>query len=330
MKLGLPRILNLYHRYLPLMAGFFRNLPGVELVISPPTNKGIVARGIASTVDDACLPLKVAFGHLHELNGAVERIFLPRLVSLEPGSSMCPKFIGLPDMAKSCVDKQLPMISPVADVNRGRGGLLETLVSAGKELGFDDGIIESALSRGERAQAQYRADCLSGKDPVALLKAIEMQRDYRPPEEDGELNIRIIGRSYLLFDTFASLGIMEKLRRLGGRLLTNEAVDHRTIERELGRYKRPPYWTLGREILGAASYFLRQADTDGVVFVEPFQCGPASLLLTLVEAIAAEHPEVPFTALVLDEHTGDAGLMTRLEAFTDMIYRSRRQRKDRK
>jgi predicted nucleotide-binding protein (sugar kinase/HSP70/actin superfamily) len=323
LKLGLPRILNLYYRYLPLMAGFFRALPGVELVISPPTNKGIVGRGIASTVDDACLPLKVAFGHLHELNGQVDRIFLPRLVSLEPGSSMCPKFIGLPDMAKSCVAKDLPMITPVADVNRGRGGLLETLITAGKELGFEESVIENALSRGERAQARYRANCLSRKDPVALLEAVEKQRDYRPPKEEGDLNIRLLGRSYLLFDPHSSLGIMDKLRQLGGRLLTNEAVDHRTIERELGRYQRPPYWTLGREILGAASYFLRQPDSDGVVFVEPFQCGPASLLQTLVEAIAAEHPGVPFTALVLDEHTGDAGLMTRLEAFTDMIYRRR-------
>ncbi len=325
MRIGLPRILIHHYRYLPLFAGFFRET-GCEIVFSPPTNKGLVERGIASTVDDACLPLKVAFGHLHALvEAAVDYIFLPRLVSLEPGSSLCPKFIGLPDMARSCVDVDLPLLSPTADVNRHEGGLLETLSKAGLELGLDDATISRAVDRAETDQADFRAACLSGKDPGALLEAVEHQRDYHPPAEGDELELRVVGRSYLLFDPGSSLDLLGKLRAMGCRVLTHEAVDHSTIDRELAGLSRPPYWTLGREILGSASFFLRSPDVDGLVFVPPFQCGPASLLETLIEAQSRKHPLKPYTALVLDEHTGEAGLLTRLEAFLDMIRRRKRR-----
>jgi predicted nucleotide-binding protein (sugar kinase/HSP70/actin superfamily) len=325
MRIGLPRTLNLYYRYLPLIAAFFRRL-GVELVVSPPSNKELVAWGVASTVEDACLPLKATFGHIHALEGVVDHIFLPRLVSLEPGSSLCPKFIGLPDMAKSCVSVDLPLISPVADVNKGAGGILETLSEAGRVLGFDPGDIDRALGTGERAQASYRAECIQGKDPAALLRAIEREGPYLPPQEGDELELRVIGRSYLIFDPFISLEILKRLRGMGCRILTHESVDHQTLDREMGSYKRPPYWTLSREILGAAGYFMRQEEVDGLVFVLPFQCGPASMLETLVEAVANEHPQTPYTAIVLDEHTGEAGLMTRLEAFLDMIRRRKARR----
>ncbi len=322
MRIGLPRTLILYYRFLPLVATFFRRL-GVELVVSPPSNKDLVAWGIASTVDDACLPLKVTFGHIHALEGVVDHIFLPRLVSLEPGSSLCPKFIGLPDMVKSCISVGLPLISPVADVNKGAGGILETLGEAARLLGFGPEETEKALGAAERAQAAFRADCILGKDPAALLESIEKDRPYVAPQEGDELELRVIGRSYLLFDPFISLEILGRLRKMGCRILTHESVDHQTLDRELGSYKRPPYWTLGREILGAAGYFMRQEEVDGVFFVLPFQCGPASMLETLVEAVAARHPRMPYTSIVLDEHTGEAGLMTRLEAFLDMIRRKK-------
>ncbi|MCK4593049.1 hypothetical protein KAU45_01015 [bacterium] len=325
MRIGLPRTLILYYRYLPLIAAFFRRL-GVDLVISPPSNKELVARGIASTVDDACLPLKVTFGHIRALVGITDYIFLPRLVSLEPGSSLCPKFIGLPDMAKSCVAVDLPLLSPVADVNKGKGGVLETLSEAARELGYGPEEIDIALGAAEGAQAEYRAACIQGKDPEALLRSIESEKPYVHPEEGNELELRVIGRSYLIFDPFISLELLGKLRAMDCRVLTHESVDHQTLDRELGSLKRPPYWTLSREILGAASYFMRQAEVDGVVFALPFQCGPASMLQTLVEAIAVKHRQTPYTAVVLDEHTGEAGLMTRLEAFLDMIRRRKAKR----
>lgn len=326
MRIGLPRVLIHHYRFLPLFAGFFREL-GLEVVISPPTRKDIMRRGIDSTVDDACLPLKVAFGHLFELlESGVDRIFLPRLVSLEPGSSLCPKIIGLPDMALSCVNAGLPLLSPTADINRGRGGLLETLEQSARELGFSEEEIDRALSVAETAQAAFHTECLAGRDPEALLRSIETGEPYVHPVEGDELEIRVVGRSYLIFDAGSCLDILAKLRAMGCRVLTHEAVDHATQERELAGFKRTPYWTLSREILGAAGFFLRQSAVDGLVFVPPFQCGPASLLETLIESLARKHPQTGFTTLVLDEHTGEAGLMTRLEAFLDMIRRRKLSR----
>jgi len=50
-------------------------------------------------------------------------------------------------------------------------------------------------------------------------------------------------------------------------------------------------------------------------------CGPDSLMIDLLRRRAKGTK--PFLSLVIDEHTSESGLITRLEAFVDMIGRHR-------
>jgi predicted nucleotide-binding protein (sugar kinase/HSP70/actin superfamily) len=61
---------------------------------------------------------------------------------------------------------------------------------------------------------------------------------------------------------------------------------------------------------------------DGVITVSAFGCAPDSVMLGVV-ARAAQAAHVPHMAILLDEHSGEAGLVTRLEAFVDMLARQR-------
>jgi predicted nucleotide-binding protein (sugar kinase/HSP70/actin superfamily) len=64
--------------------------------------------GIKDTVNDACIPIKVFHGHVASLRNKVDCIFIPRLMSLEGSITLCPKFLGLPDMVKSSVENLPP------------------------------------------------------------------------------------------------------------------------------------------------------------------------------------------------------------------------------
>ena len=100
MKVGIPRGLFYFYHY-PLWKTFFRDL-GVEVEVSSDTNRTILDKGIQLALDETCLPVKVYYGHVWQLcNRQVDYIFLPRIVSIEPKSYICPKFMGMPDMIKS-------------------------------------------------------------------------------------------------------------------------------------------------------------------------------------------------------------------------------------
>jgi predicted nucleotide-binding protein (sugar kinase/HSP70/actin superfamily) len=86
-----------------------------------------------------------------------------------------------------------------------------------------------------------------------------------------------------------------------------------------------PYWTYEDEVVGAAGHYLDQ-DADGVLGVVCFGCGPDSMMLEVVQRAAKGAHKTPFSTIVIDEHTGEAGLVTRLEAFVDMLERRKKLR----
>jgi len=78
-KVGIPKALLFYYYY-PQWKTFFTKL-GVKTVISRDTTRGLLEKGLQSTVDEACLPVKLAVGHVLDLRDRVDYIFLPRMVS---------------------------------------------------------------------------------------------------------------------------------------------------------------------------------------------------------------------------------------------------------
>ena len=66
-------------------------------------------------------------------------------------------------------------------------------------------------------------------------------------------------------------------------------------------------------------HFLTDPGIDGIIHLISFGCGPDSLVGELVERRAQRGRGFPFLLLTLDEHSGEAGLTTRLEAFVDTL-----------
>ena len=81
------------------------------------------------------------------------------------------------------------------------------------------------------------------------------------------------------------------------------------------------FWTFSDLVLRATHYIYQKGTVDGVIHLTAFGCGPDSIVDKLMDMAAKQNENIPFMSLSIDEHTGDAGISTRLEAFTDMLRR---------
>jgi predicted nucleotide-binding protein (sugar kinase/HSP70/actin superfamily) len=64
---------------------------------------------------------------------------------------------------------------------------------------------------------------------------------------------------------------------------------------------------------------------SGLLLVSSFACGTSAVTNELIRLMVHDSGrEIPVLQLLFDEHTGEAGLATRLESFIDVIRMRRR------
>jgi len=319
-KVGIPRALFYYYHY-PLWEGFFRGI-GMEVIPSPPTNKAILNSGIGAAVDEACLPVKIFYGHVMALIDRVDCLFLPRLVSVERKAYICPKLMGLPDMIAAGVTGLPRVLSPCVDLSRRGRSVGDALEPVGYQLGKSAREIKRAVKLGLAEQRRFEDLVSQGYLPV---EALDMMAGHHVPEPPGAgIKVAVVGHSYNLFDSHISMNLVQKLRSMGAVVVTTDQIPEEVVEEEASRLPKRMFWTLGKRMLGGTFHFLSRTDIKGIIHLASFGCGPDSLVGELLERHARRQRGTPFMLLTIDEHTGEAGVVTRLEAFLDMIERRHR------
>lgn len=78
------------------------------------------------------------------------------------------------------------------------------------------------------------------------------------------------------------------------------------------------FWEFTNMLLGTAYEFMERDDIDGIIHITAFGCGPDSILEPFLTIDSEKHKK-PFMTLRIDEQTGESHIITRLEAFTDLI-----------
>lgn len=320
-KVGMPRGL-LFYKYGTLWKSFLENL-GAEVIISPKTNKRMFTDGAKLADSELCAPVKVYYGHSLALASQVDRLVIPRIVSTEKKTYTCPKFLGIPDLIRA-IDHPLPEIEgPVFDRKLGVRAHYRTILDWGRRYISSDIKILKAWRSAVAADKKFQDLLRQGYLPDEVITG-EMPEKVQV--EAPTTKVAIVGHPYNIFDNFISLNIVSKLRKRGIGILTPEMLSHSKMTRELTGLPKDLFWSYEKEILGSAFYWLRRHEVDGVIYVLSFACGPDSLIQVLIEKEAKEHEEVPLMSVVIDEHSGEAGLMTRIEAFLDMIeFRKNKQ-----
>jgi len=323
-RIGIARSL-LYYHYFYLWKTFFEEL-GVEVVLSSPTNKKILENGMKKAVDDTCLPVKLTFGHLMDLADRVDYLFIPRLVSIEPDAFTCPKLIGLPDMIKANLENLPTVLDTCFDIKKGIS-LYQSFLELGQNFTNKTALINNAFQKAEMKQKEFEKTMEKGLTPEEAIDIMEgspspaNNNPVKPRTED--LKIGLIGHPYNLYDNYINMDLIEKLRQGGCQVITAEMLPAPVMKKEAAAWREDIFWTMGRKMVGAAFHFFNSNRVDGIICCISFECGPDSLLEVLILEEARKHKEIPYMSLIIDEHTGEAGVVTRVEAFLDMIRRKR-------
>jgi len=302
-RIGIPFIF-FFHDYLPFWTTLLWEL-GFEVVVSPKTNRQIVSLGLELVLSEACFPVKVAHGHIQYLiDKKTDSIFLPSFIDLNTSKDRlgkglsCPHTQTIPYVSKVAFPG-IPIISPVVNLRRGRLFLIDELKRVFREFGIQKSHIIRALEIAQEAQGSFaRSIQQKGEEVLSTIK---------------DTTIVVIGRAYNAFDSGINLDIPRKLADLG---VTSIPFDFLPIEQYSIQNEWPNmYWRSGQRILMTAR-LVRDNPHLHALYISNFLCGPDSFIL---QFFRKDTGEKPFLHIEIDEHSADAGAITRCEAFLDSI-----------
>ena len=364
MKIGIPRGL-LYYYFFPFWKTFFQEL-GLEVVVSDTATKKTLTAGNRYAVDDMCLPVKLYLGHVDNLSGRTDYIFLPRYLGLGKRNKICPKLMGLPDVVTSKMNGKLPA-TLVPDINLCSGlvSLRKIYLQLGKKLNKNILKREVAFWKAYHQQLVFKRLQKKGftaregikaindkikainnnKDKSAIMNKVDSKESApgrsnlseksslkfkQKTDKKGQhtnnrtITLAVLGHSYITNDEFLNLGLFELLEDMGVSLITQNMLSSKLLEKAAGKHSQKKiYWCFNRQVMGAAYYFLYEQSQkiDGLLHVSSFGCGPDALTGELLELKARKREGISLLNINLDEHSGRAGLKTRLEAFIDLLER---------
>jgi predicted CoA-substrate-specific enzyme activase len=303
---GIPRGL-MFNDYFPLFSAFFTAL-GFRVVTSEPTNKRIIRLGIESSIGEPCYPLKVAHGHVADmLEKGADYLFVPAIINTEqpnPGfrqSQTCPYVQAAPELFKAALrieEKPVKYLRPRIFFNRGPRHVLRVLAETARKMGKTAPEARAAFEFAEEVLQEFRR------------RLAERGREVLESLRPDQVAFVVIGRPYTLHDPAVNMQVGKKIRDLGFLPIP---MDFLPIE-EADVTDSWPH-TYSRQVqrnLAAARLIKSDARLRAIVLTY-FACGPDSFANPFFKDEIAG----PCYIVQIDEHTADAGVITRLEAFAD-------------
>lgn len=341
---------------------------GQEVIVPPPTSRRTLSLGVRHSPEFACLPFKVNLGNFIEAlekgadtllmvgdsgKGSCRLGFYARIHQIilrELGYDF--RMITLSNRAGG------EFVGGLADLGRDKSR--KEIVSA-FWLGWrkmrlceqterrSHRIRPYEVSRGETTRV-YRqvikmideAKNISQlrevrRESRVLFGQIEGDRDRRP------LRIAVTGEIYVVWEPFVNLNIETKLGEMGVEvercLWLSENILHR-IHLDFCNWRSKsralkaaePYlgYDVGAEcnVSVGNTVITKRRGYDGLIHLMPFTCMPEIVAQSILPKVS-RHYDMPVLTFILDEHTGEVGMVTRLEAFVDLLRRRREKKKRR-
>ncbi len=151
------------------------------------------------------------------------------------------------------------------------------------------------------------------------------------------LRLGLVGEIYTVVEPFANLRLEERLGYLGVEVVRTISLkawvwDHifknalglyslRKLKAAAAGYLRGFIGGHGLESV-ARSVALARRDFAGIIHILPLSCMPEIVAQSILPAVSRRE-QIPILSLVVDEHSGETGFQTRLEAFVDLLQRRR-------
>jgi predicted CoA-substrate-specific enzyme activase len=307
LKIGIARSMYFFDRY-PFWGTYLRAL-GMDIVLSPKTNKKIAHQGIEAAVAEPCFPVQVAHGHIAALlDQNVDGILTPNVIDGETDipemkSYMCPWGQTLPFILRQTPmleGKEALIMAPIVHFRQSERFVERELWDFARPFGVSRARHRLAVKASFIAQQLFRDECeAAGREALDIL------------DKSGEAGIILVGRPYNVIDKEANLDVPGKLRDYYGMnvipifFLPLEGIGIRDINDNM-------FWNFGRKILQTARLAAQKHNLH-LIYITNFKCGPDSYVKHYTAGAAVR----PYLTLQFDGHSNDAGVMTRCEAYLD-------------
>jgi predicted nucleotide-binding protein (sugar kinase/HSP70/actin superfamily) len=289
-------------------------------VISKESDKSLLTRSIETITTETCLPVELMHGHVIDLlEKGVDYIFLPFIVNgkqKEGNKTMncnCPWIQTYPFMIKSAlrgkVDESMLLIPTLHFRFFERALLGEMTDFFHEKFGISKTAIKHAIYKADKVQTSFEKRLIDyGRE---VLKTIP--ENCRP--------VVLLGRPYNSTDQQLNLGLVEKLINQNVMPIPLDMLDLSPYN--IFENYRNMYWPNGQKLIAAAQLVAKHKNLHAV-YISNFRCGPDSFIWHYV---SEELKGKPFLHLEIDEHSADAGMITRIEAFLDSLNGSDKNEK---
>jgi predicted CoA-substrate-specific enzyme activase len=306
--IGMQRALYGHHTAI-LWAHFFDRL-GYRLVITPPTGARISVRGVEKAVDGVCYPVKVSYGHIEQLAGKTRYLFIPSLIKMptpKPSETgfYCPMVQSNSYMVRMAFGlDRASVLNPVINLKHDSETLaVEIYRQMGARLGISKKLIKKSLHHAIGRQRQFVADMHQQGNKI--LRKLD----------SAEPIMVVSGRPYNLYDDRLNLRLGQNLAKLGMTAMPMDFIDAGSVD--LTEFSSM-FWGLGAQILKTAKIVAQNSNYYGLHLTN-FGCGADSFVEHFYKSIMGDKAHL---ILELDEHSAAAGVMTRLEAYKNVIENS--------
>lgn len=339
---------------------------GVEPFVPPYTSKKTLSLGTKNSPEAICLPYKLILGNFIEaIEGGADYVAMissPGICRLgEYGSSikhaladlgyeanyielqLYDGFMGMYRFLTELSGVKNPItIIKAINIAVRKVFVLDRLEKTFSYYRAREVVAGSAEKAFNRALKIVDAADTTRELAKAQKKAIEEIRKTKIEKNRDILYVDLTGEIFLVLDYFANQNIERELGKRGvqtRRTLTissflKDAIIPKCFKKGETHLERSfrlakPY--LRRDIGGDALecisdvMFANKQGKDGIIHVSPFTCMPEIISQNIFPSMR-EDCEIPILTLIMDEQTGKAGYLTRLEAFVDLMRRKKRKK----
>ncbi|EGO61748.1 acyl-CoA dehydratase activase-related protein [Acetonema longum] len=337
---------------------------GCRVKVPPPVTKRTLELGTKYSPETVCLPFKILLGNFIEaLETGADTILtcggtgpcrLGYYAAVQQGilkqlGYSC-DFIAIEPTVRHAYQilRQVAPRKSWRDIYRAfclagsKMRALDSLAAKGMDIrpreqtsGAADRILRQAGDDIREAQDTRAVDRLL-REAAGLLEGVQLQSDVIP------LRIGLIGEIYVMLEPFVNQSLVRQLSGMGVEvhqtLNLTSYVDCHLLHKPSLLARRREIMTLAKPYLGhyvgghgingiGHTLELGRKGVDGMIHVFPFTCMPEVVVKNILPRVSQD-TGLPVLSLAFDEQTGEAGVITRLEAFVDLLRRRRQARQD--
>jgi len=308
MRIGIPRVLNMYEEY-PFWHTLLTEC-GIDVVLSDESefaNYEQTAKKVMS--DNICFPAKLVHSHIKNLQEkAVQRILMPFVVfekaQNEQNSFNCPIVTGYSEVVKSVQDDGVPIDSPVVSFKQ-TDLLIKQCEAYLSTLGIDKHTAKRATKRALDALNEYNRNVERLCDEVI---------SGQTSSQNG-LTILLAGRPYHT-DPLIQHKVSDMIAGMGINVITDDVVRSKDVMLTDSHYVSQ--WSYPNRILKAAKWCAHQGQNVQFVQLTSFGCGPDAFLIDIVNDMLMRHGKT-LTILKLDDICNVGSMKLRVRSLIESL-----------